>query len=407
MRITVVTFGTTGDVAPLTGVGVRLAEDGHTVTIATHEQHRALVEGCGLGFRVLPDLPVSAQADDSTLGSARVYAQRMRAHAPVLLETAMESARDADLLLASHMMPVAYHVAECLGIPSMGLHLNAVEPTGEFQVMFARGRSLGPLVNRTLTRTVRALLLRPVLGAVNDLRRSHRLPELRTPAAIHREQAARRWPVLHGFSPTVLPRPAHWRDELEVVGYWWPAEPGMWQPRQELRDFLDAGPPPVFLDFGPAEVGSVDVDLRAVLDAAVRRNGLRAVVQAGWSDASFRDDEVYSVTQVSHSWLLPRTRAAVHHAGAGTTAAALRAGVPSMAVPSMLDQFFWARRAARLGVGPGHLPLQDLNPGQLADRVRRLTTEEHYAGRAREVARRIAGEDGAGAVVARVKELQR
>jgi UDP:flavonoid glycosyltransferase YjiC (YdhE family) len=179
-----------------------------------------------------------------------------------------------------------------------------------------------------------------------------------------------RHPTFHGFSPSVVPRPADWPPELRVTGYWWPAPPD-WNPPQELTDFLDAGPPPVFVGFGSMAPGQGDRLAAIVLDA-VRRAGVRAVLQAGWSGlaAAAPHDDVLSIGEAPHEWLFPRMSTVVHHAGAGTTAAALRAGVPAVPVPVLADQPFWARRVHQLGAATRPLPLSALTAPRLAAALR-------------------------------------
>ncbi|WP_346268717.1 nucleotide disphospho-sugar-binding domain-containing protein [Streptomyces sp. So13.3] len=116
-------------------------------------------------------------------------------------------------------------------------------------------------------------------------------------------------------------------------------------------------------------------------------------------------DDVLTVDEVPHHWLFPRMAAVVHHAGAGTTAAGLRAGVPAVPVPAQMDAPFWAARLTRLGVSPGPVPLRDLSADRLTAALRQATDTTAFRGRAQALATRIAGEDGAGAVVAAVGRL--
>ncbi|WP_406163660.1 MULTISPECIES: hypothetical protein [unclassified Streptomyces] len=104
------------------------------------------------------------------------------------------------------------------------------------------------------------------------------LTRLRTrlglPAAVGPVQAGRIRPVFHGFSPRAVPRPADWTSEVEVTGYWWPARPRGWRPLAELADFLQAGPPPVFIGFGSMAPGQGE-RLGELVAAAVAWAGVR------------------------------------------------------------------------------------------------------------------------------------
>jgi sterol 3beta-glucosyltransferase len=196
----------------------------------------------------------------------------------------------------------------------------------------------------------------------------------------------------------VLPRPADWRPGLELVGYWWPATDPHWTPPPPLAEFLRAGPPPVLVTFGSMAV--LGPQTGALVGTALRRAGVRAVVQAGWGDLQVVGDGVLSVGEVPHDWLMPRVAAVVHHAGAGTTAAGLRAGVPAVTVPAIADQPFWAARLAALGVGAEPIPTRRLTADRLADAIRAVVDRPQYAERARRLADQITAEDGSANVLA-------
>ena len=241
---------------------------------------------------------------------------------------------------------------------------------------------------------------------MNDIRAELDLPPT-TLAATYRKQAAEEWPILHGFSNHVVPRPRDWRPGLEVVGYWWPAMPTGWTPPEDLVRFLDAGPPPVFVGFGSANPGDAEGLGRTVAEA-LRRAGMRGVFQAGWAGLSAGDsgDDMLSVGDVPHEWLFPRMAAVVHAAGAGTTAAGLRAGVPAVPVPVAGDGPFWSHRLALLGVSPGPVSYKKmLTVERLAEAVREAVANPDYARRATEVAAVLAAEDGIDHVVTTVEKL--
>jgi sterol 3beta-glucosyltransferase len=145
--------------------------------------------------------------------------------------------------------------------------------------------------------------------------------------------------------------------------------------------------------------------LHDVVAAAVGRAGVRAVVQSGWAGLAPAGDDILLVGDVPHDWLFPRTAAVVHHAGAGTTGAGLRAGVPAVPVPVLVDQPFWADRLHRLGVAPQPLPLHELTADTLSDALRSCLDRSTYRDRAAELAGRIRAEDGAAVVLSLVARL--
>lgn len=415
MRVLIVAVGSRGDVAPCAGLGQALAAAGHRVTVAAYEMFSGLVTDSGLGFRALPGDPrllEAAQWDrgrTGPLGTARLLrltaAHLRELHAGML--TAAQ--QDADVLLLQGISSIGgYHIAEGLGLPSMGLGLAPIYPTREFAPSTVTARSLGPLGNRIAGQALVTLGSPILAGPVKDLRSGLGLPRLGTRRAVFGQQDAAHWPAFHGFSPEVVPRPADWRDGLEVIGYWWPPRLPAWHPPADLKHFLASGPPPVFVGFGSMD--SADpARLSGIVAAAGQRAGVRLVIQtgqAGLTQASQANGESVLIGDVPHDWLFPRMAAVVHHAGAGTSAAGLRAGVPAVTVPKIGDQPFWAARLAALGAAPPPVSFKRLSAAALTAAIREATTRPSYRARAQALADRLASEDGTRAVVEAVSSLQ-
>jgi sterol 3beta-glucosyltransferase len=401
MRILVVAFGSRGDVAPYTGLGARLMAAGHAVTIAAHTSYAGLVEQAGLGFHELPgDLGVLLDLPESS--SPRYMARRVGALTELLGQAGqavVAAAERADMILVNGSSSFAYEVAEGLGLPVMGVYCQPMAPTGDFPpIVLHSARSWGRWGNRAFgALAIRTLV--PYNRVAARLRVQLGLPR-RSAAATLAAQDAARMPILHGFSPAVLPRPADWRPGLDVVGYWWPAADARWTPPAELTEFLSAGPPPVFVSFGSMAGGHAQRLVGLVRDA-LREAGMRGVLQRGWAglDAGPSDSDVLTIGPAPHEWLFPRMAAVVHHAGAGTTAATLRAGVPSVPVPVFADQPLWSRRLVALGAAPAALPFRGLTAARLADAIRAAVRHPRHAAAAKALAATVAAEDGAGAVV--------
>jgi sterol 3beta-glucosyltransferase len=402
MRVLIVTAGSRGDVAPFTGLGQRLRQAGHQVALAAHGRFADLVRGCGLEYRALPGDPVelvrARTAAPSPEAAGSVFAAFLDELGDGVLAAA---AAGTDVLLtALGPAPLGRLVAEGLGIPSIGVYLVPGVPTGEFPPPgwtgtgqpspadnLAAGREL-------VTRT--GSLYADVLWRLRA--------RLDLPAAAAASAPEEDWPICHGFSPAVVPRPADWPSAAQVTGYWWPARPPGWQPPDLLVDFLAAGPPPVFVGFGSMNPNHERLD--DVIMSAVKRAGVRAVVQSGWAELGAAGDDILLVGDVPHDWLFPRTAAVVHHAGAGTTGAGLRAGVPAVAVPVLVDQPFWADRLHRLGVAPPPLPPHELTADTLTAALRSCLGRPAYRTRATELAHRIRADDGPAAVLSLITQLE-
>jgi sterol 3beta-glucosyltransferase len=405
VRVLIVTSGSTGDVAPYTGLGSRLRDAGHQVTVASHPPFAGVFAAAGLPFVPVPGdmravLPHAHGQDGRTSGTGpRALARLLRIARPIIAElgdgitAAVAATRPDAILLSTLVAPLGYQVAEAYGIPWGGVFLQPVAPTGDFGSVLLGGRSIGRLGNLAVTAAATTVSQTLYAGPIRDLRAKLGLPResIRT---LRARQDGVRHPTFHGFSTAVVPRPSDWRPQLEVVGYWWPVRPPGWQPPAELVSFLAAGAPPVFVGFGSMAPGKGSRLAEPVV-AAVRAIGVRAVVQAGWSGLRVEDPAVLSIGEVPHEWLFPQMAAVVHHAGAGTTAAGLRAGVPAVPVPVLADQPFWAARLHALGAAPAPIPLSRLTADRLAGAVRAVTSNPHYGARAKALSARLATEDGA------------
>jgi UDP:flavonoid glycosyltransferase YjiC (YdhE family) len=405
--------GSRGDVAPFTGLGQGLVRAGHEVTLVTHGCFADLVSGSGVAFHALPvdpraelESPRGQRLHRSTTGAGKLIhlVGLTRALAGRLTEGLIEAARSSDVVLISGSLgPLGYVVAEGLDLPSMGVHLQPLHPTREFAPPVTGVRSWGPAVNRAAGQVVNLAGERVFAETVRALRNRLGLPPL-GPFAAHRARERRAWPVHHGFSPLVVRRPRDWRRGLEVSGSWWPYDREDARLPSALRDFLDAGPAPVFVGLGSATVPDPG-RLSAEVVRALRAAGLRGVIQRGWGELRATGDDMFTVGEVPHSVLFARMAAVVHHAGAGTTAAGLRAGVPAVPVPVQFDEGFWAERLVSLGVAPGVLSLRGLRAERLAPALLRATTDPSYRQRARDVAERLGAEDGVAPVAEALRRL--
>ncbi len=165
--------------------------------------------------------------------------------------------------------------------------------------------------------------------------------------------------------------------------------------------FLDSGTPPVYIGFGSMGSRKPKETADLVLEA-LDRTGQRGILSSGWGGLSQENlpDTVHMVDLVPHSWLFPRVAAVVHHGGAGTTAAGLRAGVPSIVIPFFGDQLFWGQRVEKLGVGTAPIPRKQLTVEKLAAAIHRAVTDPLMRQQAAHLGARIQTEDGIANAVA-------
>ena len=276
-----------------------------------------------------------------------------------------------------------------------------LSPTRAFPLPGIFGRSLGGTLNRASYRlaAVSAGMFR---GTVD----TWRAEALDLPPAPHgvRDVAPDGSPLprVYAYSEAVLPRPSDGGADTTVAGYWpLGPEPG-WAPPEALERFLADGPAPVYVGFGSMPLD----DARATAAAVVA--GLRAIGARGLLDGPFGvalgdsagpdAGDMLAIAGVPHAWLFDRVRAVVHHGGAGTTGAGLRAGRPTVIVPQAVDQPFWARVVHDRGAAPAPLAADALDARRLAAALTEATGAP-IASRAAALGRTLRREDGVAAAV--------
>ncbi|OKK11530.1 glycosyltransferase [Streptomyces sp. CB02400] len=401
MRIMIAAAGSRGDVAPYTGLGAELRRAGYDVALAATDTFAPLARDAGLEFRSLP-------ADTRMRGGGTGRRELMRTAAAFITELGQGFADMVDkgtdlLLLSTTTAPLGWHLAEATGTPSLGVYLQPTAPTGDFPPVVTGSRSLGRLANRATGRFALRMADRVYEQAVAQLRHRLQLPPA-SPSETRRRQEQANWPILHGFSTALVPRPSDWRPGLEVVGNWWPHHDPAERLPSGLEDFLSAGPRPVLVGFGSMASGDGE-RLSEIAVRALRRAGLRGILQAGSAGLTADGDDVLTIGDVPHALLFPRLAAVVHHGGAGTSAAALRAGVPAVPVPVTADQPFWARRLAALGAATAPIPFRSLTAERLADSLGQAVKQQAHSRAAARASQHLATENGARQTLDAVRRL--
>jgi len=415
MRICILTLGSRGDVQPYVALARGLSAAGYDAALCAAPAFRSFVESHGVEWRSFdtgdPRAMIhSPEAKALVAGMAnpvKMVRELVQLIEPLLEKgytEACQSCSDADaLLVAPTVLPLAQALQQMTGVPFAGAFLQPAHATREFPSWILPELPGWLPFRGALCRLSARFgweLLFAVAGRVYDRarQRAFALPPAGNPfRALERE----RWPTLYGFSPSVVPRPADWGAQVEVTGYWFLERDPRWRPPAGLEDFLAAGPPPICVGFG--SMPSQDpVALAREVVRALGLAGRRGILLSGWGGLAGVDlpRSVFALEAAPHDWLFPRVAAVVHHGGAGTTAAALRAGVPSLVVPFMADQRFWGERVARLGAGPRPFPRRRFSAETFAAALRDLVGNPAHAEGARHAADALAREDGIGRAIA-------
>ncbi|WP_033343108.1 glycosyltransferase [Catenuloplanes japonicus] len=407
MRVLILTLGTRGDIQPFLTLATELDRRGHTTVVAAPQRFSGLAATHGTTFAPLDDGPLrvldhgSAVGDVAT-GGIRAKIDLMR-RLPGMFHQVLDDCRrlassGADLVVHNGQVIAGQHVAELLQVPAvLALPMPMYVPTAEFAWP---GASFPEWLPPGLHRATYAGMKAPAMmfGRTVD-RWRHDLGLPRRPG---RHDPTRRpdggpAPVLHAFSPAVIPRPSDWPDTAQVTGYWFPPAPAgeAESPPAGMRALLHGDEPVVFAGFG-SMAGPEPAALTRVVVEALDRAGVRGIIaEAGGGLSRIPADRHLFVTgEVDHRTVFPRCAAVLHHGGAGTTAAVARAGRPQIICPFVGDQPFWAARMHHLGVAPPPVSLRDLTADRLATAVRDAISDPAYHVNAHLIGQRVRAENG-------------
>ena len=404
LRLVALTFGTEGDSRPMVALCRGLVDAGHDVVLLCEQAGQSYAAACGVPFVPLAgDMAAALQSASAEFlrsggdvtHTARALAEIARINTAAWMRATLEHAMHADAIVAAGLaIYVGLSCAEHLKLPAIGAGLQPMLPTREFASPFLPPWRLPGIVNVLSHRLVLGLMWRAFRGAINDARRdvTHQRP---------RRAEFDGYPVVCGISPALVPQPRDWPARFVIAGHWWLAHDPAWTPPPDLAHFLDAGEPPVYIGFG-SMVGFDREQLRTRVVEAL--DGRRALLFSGWSGfgAGVLPSTVLQIGPTPHDWLLPRTRIVVHHGGAGTTHAAVRAGVPSIVAPFAGDQPFWADRLMRLGVAPPPIPQKTFSAQRLRESLA-LASAGPMQARARGIGAAMSREHGVANAVAHIE----
>ena len=394
MRIALSAVGTRGDVQPMLALGLALRARGHDVRLCVPPDVADRTIDAGLPF-----FPIGHDIHELLTVTCRDVVRRPLAPLRVAdemirfqFEDLRKACEGAEILVGGGMQLAGPSIAEAQGIPYLyTAYCPVVLRSREHPApLFAeQGRSgAANLFSWWVSERVFQLAM------LRHLNRERAKLGLSAVKRLY-DHVFRSGPVLLATDPILVRAPSDGREGVFTTGFWYFDDDSGLEPLDpELQRFLAAGAPPVYVGFGSMPAEDPEALTRQMV-AAIGASGQRAVLHRGWAglgDAKL-PDSIHLVGAVAHPQLFPRVSAVVHHGGAGTTANALRAGVPQVVVPHVVDQFYWAERVRRLGVGPPAPRMRKLDVAALAAAIRTAAQSAGLRDRARETATQI---DGAG-----------
>lgn len=404
MRIAIVTSGTTGDVLPYLALGGRLLAAGHEVWLCSADKYASEATARGLRFvSCWPwnderhrELMEALLAEPDPVRHLDIIYGRARKDIVAAAPAVVDATSRAEVIVSHSLAVGGYAAARRHGTPLVTGHLfDGIIPSAK---MSPFGVNLGPL-NRALWAIVRRTVRQKTDPVFNEALAAAELPPERD---IFFSASHSRLLNLVATSPAICRLSPLTDRPYRLTGFWFDDdETG---PEPALAEFVEAGPPPVVIGFGSMRGIDARDWTRRVVEGVGRR---RAVLQMGW--ANLGDVElppnIFRAGVVPHRWLFPRSSGVIHHGGAGTTAAVMRAGVPSSVVWFLGDQPTWAKRIARLGIGAPGVRFSGFSAGWLDRTLQQLSSDQQMKARAAALGARIRAEDGLGDAVAAIERL--
>jgi sterol 3beta-glucosyltransferase len=399
--ITILAAGSRGDTQPYLALGSSLIHLGYKVRIATFAAYANLVRAAGLEHFPL-------EGDITQVVNSEVGAQAMQADNPLKIlrnfrslqalahgtqEKFFQACEGAEAVIFHPGPSIGYFIARQKKIPAILATPFPMTPTHEYPSLISY---TGPRLGRAYNLLTHKVFEQIMWSAGGSPIKEFWKKQFGTNPEDFSCPFGKADLVVVSCSEHVFPRPADWPGNIHQKGYWFLDEDS-WSPPADLVRFLEQGEPPVYIGFGSLGGGAQAEDTTRLVLEALDRAGKRGVLATGWSGLSEKMDlpaSVYRLNSAPHAWLFPRMAAVVHHGGAGTTAAGLRAGVPSIVVTYGNDTLAWGRRVSELGVGPRAIPRKRLSVDALSGAILASESESMKCA-ASELGKKIRAENGA------------
>ncbi|KAJ5544030.1 hypothetical protein N7513_003305 [Penicillium frequentans] len=427
MNIVIQVIGSRGDIQPFVALGKELKAHGHRVRLATHLAFREFVLGTGLEFFSIGGDPAELMAfmvqNPSLLPACstirRGTIQKRRREMKEIIYGCWRSCIEtgdgtnlhqikehlwndtvdyrrrlfvADAIIANPPSLAHIHCAQRLGIPLHMMFTMPWTPTQSFPHPLAvlHQQDCKPTVANFVSYAVVDMMIWGGIGGSCEFV-PEEVPRTGSVGFDHGTQSDPPPP-----SSIFLPVPRDWSEDIDICGFSVLPTKSDYKPPKEIHDFLNAGPTPVYVGFGSIVVDD-QIKLTKVVFEAIKNADQRAIVSKGWGNLGVDEvdvpDNILIVGSVPHDWLFQHVSCVIHHGGAGTTAAGLALGRPTIIVPFFGDQHFWGRIVAVAGAGPGPIPHKQLTVEKLTNAIK-MALKSSTQEKARDIANKMQNESG-------------
>ena len=384
MKITLLTYGSRGDLEPFLALAKGLKVAGHTVKLAAPQNFEEYVRAQDVTFISLPGdtrkiLSSPEGADLLRSGNSTKFVRDithiLRNYYERVEDKCLEACQDAELIVGAGLtLKDTICISDKLKIRACILNLQPVLPgTSAFPNFLITTKNLRPkMLNKVTHLLFDILFWKDQKKYVQKFRARLGLPPLDKPLV--KSLISRKIPILHAYSSLIVTPPKDWDGLGAFVGHISaPTDASKYtlaKPNKNLIEWLSRPDKPIFFGFGSMPL--MTEKALNLISEALRKLMKRGVIVSSWSETPILPsaaENLLMVTEADYRWLLPKCAVAVHHGGAGTTHDALLAGIPSVVCPSISDQFFWAKRVSDLKVGID-LSFKNFNEARLVNALK-------------------------------------
>ncbi|KAL1542548.1 sterol 3beta-glucosyltransferase [Salvia divinorum] len=420
LQIVMLIVGTRGDVQPFVAIGKRLQADGHRVRLATHSNFKDFVLTSGLEFYPLggdPKVLAAYMVKNKGFlpsGPSEIHIQRSQIKDIIfsLHQACKAPDPDTDIPFKANAIianPPAYghtHVSEALDVPLHIIFTMPWTPTSEFPHPLSRVKQ--PVAYKLSYQIVDGLIWLGIRDMINEFRKKEL--KLRPVTYLSNSHSSPSdIPYAYIWSPHLVPKPKDWGPKIDVVGFCFLDLASNYVPPDSLVNWLNDGKKPIYIGCGSLPVEEPE-KMTQIIVRALEITEQRGIINKGWGglgNLAETKDFVYLLDNCPHDWLFTRCAAVVHHGGAGTTAAGLKAACPTTVIPFFGDQPFWGEQVHARGVGPEPIPVDQFTLDKLVSAIQ-FMLDPKVKRQAEELARAMEHEDGVtGAVQAFYKHFPR
>lgn len=404
MNITILTYGSRGDVQPFLPLSLGLMAKGHLVKLAAPSRFKSLVEGYEIQFIPLAGEPedLSRRLNDAGYNFLKMVRELMSHAIEIGADIARQTetaCKDADLIIHTFSHAVGAHtLAREMNIPDIHIQTFPMfTPTGDYPNIAMPDLKI-PALNRFTHYVSQKITWWTSMFGYEQVRRRAGLPKRKLYFPFDDDPLRLPTPILCAWSPGVLPPSSDWKTNVHITGYYFFNADASYQASAELQEFLATGGPPVCISFG-SMVNRDAEKIDRIVRETLKQTNQRGIVLSGWGSVQHTSSkDLLYLEAVPHDWLLTRCRMVIHHGGAGTTSAGLRAGIPNIVVPFMADQPFWGRRVHAIGAGPEPILVKNLSAENLS-RAMIAAESKVIRERAQIIGHKLRGEDGVGQAI--------